>query len=461
MPTLRLPERLARRLPGAEFVRGTLKIVAGTGAAQVLSVLAAPILTRLYPPADYGVYAVATSFLSVFVSVTCLRYEFAIPLPKDDVTAANVLALSALVNGALSVFIAVVLVLFGSTILGVFGAGAMSPYIVLLALAQFGGGLNSALVNWAVRTKDFSSIAIANLAQGIAGNAVPVGLGLLGTGVIGLVIGAVAGNLASVPRLLQTAWRANSEAFKQVTWRGMATVANRYRRFPIFSSGSALLGSVGLRAPLLLIVAFFGTAAGGQYALAERLCYLPVTLVAGAVGQVYIAESARLARERPEELGALFRRTTFSLAKIAIGPAILVAIAAPLFAGLVFGDRWTIAGQFVAVLVPLFYVAFIATATGDVLYVLERQGLHLIREILRFGFLAGSILLARVLGLEPLGAVAVLSAAGSIAYVLYAVISWHAIGTYKPRHGPAAGPGSGPGPGLGPTAEPTEVAQPL
>ncbi len=203
---------------------------------------------------------------------------------------------------------------------------------------------------------------------------------------------------------------------------------------------------MGQRAPVLLVVALFGTIAGGQYALAERLCYLPVTLVAGAVGQVYIAESALLARENPDGLAGLFRRTTLSLAKIAILPALAVAIGAPLFFGLVFGDRWTVAGQFVAILVPMFYVAFVATATGDVLYVLERQGLHLIREILRFGFLAGSIALAWALGLSALGAVAMLSASGAIAYVLYGIISWRAIATYQPRHGPkSSGEGLGPG----------------
>lgn len=447
MPRLRIPDRIADRIPGAEFVRGTLKIVAGTGAAQVLAVATAPILTRLYSPADYGVFAVATSFLAVFVAITCLRYEFAIPLPRDDVSAANVLALSAVANTAMSVVIALALLLFGTSVLGLFGAEALGPYIVLLALAQFGGGITSALVNWAVRTKDYSEIAVNRLTQGIAGSGVQVGLGFLGAGVFGLVLGAVAGNLAGCVRLGQAAWRSNATALRQVTWRGMATVANRYRRFPIFSSGSALLGTVGLRAPLLLLVAFFGTVAGGQYALAERLCYLPVTLVAGAVGQVYIAESARLAREQPADLAGLFVRTTRSLAKIAIIPAILVAIAAPIFAGLVFGERWTVAGQFVAVLVPMFYVAFVATATGDVLYVLERQGLHLVREILRLGFLGGSILLAYALGLSALGAVAVLSLAGSIAYILYGIISWRAIVTYRPAEHPGPLPGPPPGEG--------------
>ncbi|MEA2607581.1 MAG: hypothetical protein QOI00_2338, partial [Chloroflexota bacterium] len=138
-------------MPG-DFTRGTIKIVAGTGAAQAISVVAAPVLTRLYSPSDYGIFAVATSLLAVLVSITCLRYEFAIPLPEDDDIAANVLGLSTIVNCAASALIALALLAFGDAILGVFGARSLNPFIVLLAIAQFGGGITSALVNWAVRT---------------------------------------------------------------------------------------------------------------------------------------------------------------------------------------------------------------------------------------------------------------------------------------------------------------------
>lgn len=44
---------------------------------QGLMILATPILTRLYTPADFGVLAVYTSLLSVSV-VVCLRYELAL-----------------------------------------------------------------------------------------------------------------------------------------------------------------------------------------------------------------------------------------------------------------------------------------------------------------------------------------------------------------------------------------------
>jgi O-antigen/teichoic acid export membrane protein len=432
---MRFVARLRSPLPRGEFFRATLTIVAGTGAAQLIVIVTSPILTRLYSPSDYGIYSVAASILILSV-VTCLRYEFAIPLPKDDVAAANLLGLSLLANLGMSAATGVVLLLFGPWLLALFGASVLAPYIALLALAQAATGFVSAFTNWAIRTKNFSEIAVNRLYQSGALVGVQIGLGVVGLGAPGLLLGAVAGSLAGSVRLAQAAWRTHAEAFRRVTWSGIRAAAIRYRRFPIFSSWAALLGQLGVRAPFLLLVAFYGTDVGGQYALAERLCYLPLTLVAASVGQVFIAEGARLVREQPAELRRLFRRTTWNLARVAIGPAIMIAVAAPFLTGLVFGHRWAEAGLIVAVLVPMFYAQFVLTSTGDVLYVLERQGVHLVREIIRFSLLGASVLVAGLMHLPLFGAVAALSATGCLTYVLYGAISWRAIVTYRPHPQP-------------------------
>ena len=428
-----LIQRVVRRVPGGDFFRGALMIVLGTGAAQLITVLSQPIVTRLYTPSDFGVLSVATSILSVLVSITCLRYEFAIPLPADNVEAANVVGLSLVVNVGMSLLTVLAVLLFGDWVLGLFHAEALRPYILLFALAQFGGGVTSTFINWAVRAKDYSGIAVNQLYQSITLVAVQIGLGIVRFGAPGLVLGAVAGNVAGSSRLARASYRAEPAAFRQITVQGMRTAASRYRRFPIFSSGSALLGSIGLRAPLLLLVGFYGTEVGGQYALAERLLYLPLTLVAGGVGHVFIAQAARLAREESDALRKLFLRTTGILALLALGPAILIAILSPILFAPIFGAQWTQSGNFVATLVPMFYLAFVMTSTGDILYILERQRLHLVREILRLSGLGGSVLIASLLGLSPATSIVVLSIGGCVTYLLYGLISWRAIEEHHPR----------------------------
>lgn len=438
---MRLLRRLTQRILGGGFVRGAATIVAGTGLAQLLVVLSSPVLTHLYTPSDYGIFSIATSVL-ILASITCLQYDFAIPLPKDDVTAANLLGLSLVVNVGMSLLTAIALVVLGPWLFGLFGAAALGPYVLLLALVQFGSGIVSALLKWAIRTQNYAEIALNRVVSSVTLVGLQVGLGALGVGVLGLVIGVAAGSVAGASRLARAAWRTHAAAFRQISRKGMAAAAWRYKRFPIFSSGSTLLAYLGVRAPLLALVAFFGTEVGGEYALAERVLYLPLTLVAGSVGQVFTAESARLANDNPQELRRSFRRTTVSLALTALLPAIGIALGAPFLAGLVFGPAWTTAGWIVSILIPMFYFAFVFTSTGDVLFVLERQGLHLLREILRIVILAGSIPVAAALQLPPLMAIVVLSAAGCITYTLYGLISWYAVINSRPTpHGADASVG--------------------
>ena len=53
----------------------------------------------------------------------------------------------------------------GAWLLGLFGAGALSQYVLVISLSQLGGGFANALTSWAVRTKSFSQIAAARLVQ--------------------------------------------------------------------------------------------------------------------------------------------------------------------------------------------------------------------------------------------------------------------------------------------------------
>jgi O-antigen/teichoic acid export membrane protein len=272
--------------------------------------------------------------------------------------------------------------------------------------------------------------------------AAQLGFGLLRFGAAGLLLATLVASIVGWLSLGRAAWRRNGREFRSISVAEMRRVAGRYRRFPMFSSWSALLAQVGLRAPFLMFVVFYGPAIGGVYALAERLCYLPVTLIAGSVGQVFIADGARLLPDRPAELRALFNRTTWSLVKIAVVPAVLLMILAPFVTGPLFGTAWADAGLFVSILVPMFVLAFVITSTGDVLYIVERQGWQAIREILRVSLLGGSVLVAGIAGLGPLAALACLSVAGCLTYLAYGAISIWAIDSYRPTHAASDAAGS-------------------
>jgi O-antigen/teichoic acid export membrane protein len=433
MPFMRIPDLWRRMLPQGELKQGVVTLVGAATIGQAIVVISAPVITRLYSPADVGSYAVATAVLSVLVVVTCLRYEWAIPLPESDIAAANVLVLCILVAIGTSLIAAVALWLGGSWLLALLGAPTVAQWAVLIAVGQLGAGIVLALTGWAIRTKRFTDIGINRLTQSATLVVVQVGLGVIRLGPVGMLLGSVAGNQAGFIRLARVAWRTHAPAFRAVTWAGIRYAARRYQRFPIFSSGSALMNTLGEQAPLLLLVGIYGAAVGGQFALAVRISALPVTLVAAAVSQVFVAETARLAREQPTEMRVMFGRTTRVLALLAAGPFLLIAILAPILAGLIFGEAWRDAGLYVAILAPMFYLQLVTSPTGGTLDVLERQDLHLVREVLRLVFVGAAAFISVAIHASPVLAVGIFGVAGCFTYITYGLTSWRAITSHGSR----------------------------
>lgn len=424
---MNVAQTLRRSLRVGGLGRALFTLVVGTTISQAIVVGSAPILTRLYSPSNLGAFSVAIAILGVLMTVTCLSYDWAIPLPDAEVSGANVLALALAINLGMTVLGSVVLWVAGQPILALFGATVLGGYVLLITLDQFAGGMGLALTGWALRTKAYREIAATRVTQSVVQVVLQVGLGILGLGASGLLLGDVAGRYSGSARLAWTTWRTHGPSFRQVTRAGVLLAATRYRRFPIFSTGSALLNAIGSQAPLLLVAGLFGATVGGQYALAERVASLPVILISGSVGQVFFAEASRSAREQPAMLGVLFRRVTLSLAKGGVAPALLVMITAPFLFPPVFGEAWLQAGIFAAVLAPMWFLCLVTSPTGGTLYILERQDLHLVREVLRIGLLIAAILTATAMHLPPVGVVVTISVAGCVTYVLYGLISWRAV----------------------------------
>jgi len=422
--------RLMASFPASRFGRATVTIVAGSAAAQILVVAVSPLLTRLYTPSDYGAFAVIASLLGIVGSVACLSYDFAIPLPRSDRTAAHLMVVGLVATAVVTAVSGITLFVGGAVIEEMLDATALGPFIPLLAIGIAATGIIAIGIGWAIRTKAYSEIWRNRMTQSGTVVVVQLGLGWLGAGMLGLVVGMIAGSVAAAARLLWVILRRDGAAFGRIGRGRAGAAARRYRRFPLLSAPSVLLNNIGVEASLLLIVALYGTAVGGELSLALRMIALPVTLVSAALAQVYFAEAARLKRDHPTELRRLFWRLTRVVAIGSAVPFLAAAIIAPVAFGPVFGPEWVDAGYYVAILAPMYFLAFTVRPTAATVDILERQDLSLVREISRLVFIAAAILTAIGLGLGPVGAIAALSAAGCATYLLFGFLSWRAINRF-------------------------------
>src|SRR5262245_8313247 len=90
----RLIDWAAHRFPSGSFGRSVSVLASGTAAGQALALLAAPLLTRLYSPADFGHLQLYVSIMTFAMLTSTWRYELAILLPKANEEAAEVLAVA-------------------------------------------------------------------------------------------------------------------------------------------------------------------------------------------------------------------------------------------------------------------------------------------------------------------------------------------------------------------------------
>lgn len=220
---------------------------------------------------------------------------------------------------------------------------------------------------------------------------------------------------------------------------GLKEVAWRYRRFPQLSLASNVLNSIGIYLPTVLLASFYGAHVAGWFALGQRVLGSPMTLLVSAVRSVYLAESSEYMQKDPARLVPLFRRTVLQV--LVAGAAIIVLVVgiAPLVFGPLFGEQWTESADFIRLMSVMYLGQFVANAVGTTIDVMERQDLHLLREVIRTAMILGAVLGAYYTGQNASTAVLLFSAASTAGYLLHLGLSWVSVRKYAAEKREEAG----------------------
>ncbi len=379
----RLKQAVSRVLPKNPFARGVSMLVGGTASAQLLTVLAAPLLTRLYSPEDFGLLAVYGSLLAIISVIASLRYELAIPLPEDDQEAANVAVLSLLLIAGTTLLSVLATVLFGDHIANALGVPALVAYLWLLPVGVLLGGVYTVFNYWAIRTKDYNKIAGTKIIQSIAGLVIQItGYKL---GVIAMISGQIAGQSAGTFNLAKSA--ITLRTIKKIDGTRIIQAARRYKKFPIYSTGGALFNTASAHAVPLFFSIFFGPIFAGFYVLAQRVLLMPAALIGTAVSQVFLSEGkTELDKQMlPQKTLAIHSKLAF----IAMPAMYFFLLYGPMSFSYIFGNSWEKSGLFSQILAPWIYLVFTASPISSVNIILEKQ---------KFSFIFDGVILVTRLG---------------------------------------------------------------
>jgi O-antigen/teichoic acid export membrane protein len=390
------------------LLQASLTLLAGGAAAQLLPLLIGPLLTRLYAPAEFGVYHLFAAVAANVAVVACARYEFALPLEHDDAgaDALRVLCLWLLLaTGAVSAVAA-----------GVWAVAVAAGWPLWLPLAVLGWGALSLATLLATRAQRFRALAASRVVQHGGGALAQLFAGWAGLGLAGLIAApllAVAACLLLLGLPLRGLGAAGAARLREV--------ARRHRDFPLLNTPHAFSGALQDTLSVALIAGTHGAAAAGFWGLALRYLKAPATLVGSAVSQ---ALYPALATQRGAAGGAspagraAVRRVMLVLAAPAVLLVLLLWALAPEAFAWAFGEPWRPAGELAAALALYIGVHFVASPLGVVTMAWQAQGWAL--KVALLG--QGCFLAALAAGLQFGG----LPAAGwSVSLAMAAFFGWY------------------------------------
>ena len=397
--------------------KGFFSLLTGSVLSQSVVLLVTPIVTRLYSPSDFGVLSFYGMVISVSLVFATLKYEYAIPLPKEHEKAINLMVVCLISVLGISIISSITICFLGDLILFGNQFFLLSPYLWLVSLSILGGGIYNTLNYWAIRDKSYSDIGKTRVNKSIYGSMGKIVLGVLNSSPLGLIAGELLGQVTGCFTLLKSFLAKHRQRLGCISWKTMASVSKQFYKFPLYSCPSALFNTLAFQMPVIMLIGLYGPDIAGLYSLAISILVFPASLISGAVSQVYLGEVAQYIHDEPALVKRYYHAVTRNLALISIPTISLIAILAPFCFPLVFGTAWREAGLYSTVLSCTVVAQFIFSPTS-ILHYCGRNNWVLLFDISRTLLIGGIFFLCANIGYSPLFSLAVYSVTMALMYVV-------------------------------------------
>lgn len=398
--------------------KNILRLISGEGIGRAVGFIAAMFVTRLYTPADLGIFAVFTSLCILYSPFCTLRYMLAIPLHSNEEVGANSLAASLLVLVVNTLIISIIFVLFHSQILSLFDAESINAFWYFVPLSFFLYGAVETLSYYSIRYRDFSTIAEATVIQSCSGALTKIVLGLFRFNVTGLLAAHILAAGAGLILYIRIYWRRIKENSRNVTYRKICFVLKKYISFPLYRVPSQLLLNAAGSLPVLYFAWHFGSGITGQISLAITMLSVPVAVACTSVGKAFYGEIASLGTKNSKKIFVLTVRIMMRLAVISLVPFTLIICFGPRIFQTFFGAEWTLAGTLARYICSYLVFRFVYSPISDGIFnVYGKQKLVFWLEVSRITIVALSLLISCGYDFSVIKTIAVYSFALTLQYI--------------------------------------------
>jgi len=411
-------------LPSGSFRNNFFTMATGRSISQLIPLLMTPILTRLYTPTDFGVFAIFISIVTVLSLLSNGRYNLAITLPKKPEKAFDLLILC--VFGVLSVtlFSFLIIIFFESPLLKVLSLEDNKSFLLFVPIGVLIVALIESVYYWLLRLNSYKFLSNNFVIQTAVVTVFKLGFAFLAWGWFGLIFAHILGSLLSLILLVLHVVKTFpfSNTIKEWSARSLLRTAKEYKEFPFFSLPADGINSIATQLPNLLLNSLFGTNIVGYYSLSQRVLGLPISFVSSAMTDVFRERASADYREKGSCRG-IYKETLKYLSLFSIIPFVLLFIFSPTIIPILLGEQWIEAGIYIRILTIMFMMRFIASPLGSTLYINGKQKYLLIWQIVLLVFTILSFYIGNLIGDQKTSLI-LFSGSYSIMYLILIILGY-------------------------------------
>ncbi|MEQ1579262.1 MAG: oligosaccharide flippase family protein [Steroidobacteraceae bacterium] len=396
-------------------------LLSGSVLAQVLPLLASPLLSRLYSPESFGQFGVYAALASILGALANLKYDHAVLLSKTASLAFHMFAVCLFATIALAVVLA-------AAILAIPHAWYHSRWLVIdqsfafwLPVSLILTGLTQALLAMLFREQQYQVVAKVRVIQAsvgtglslLAGMWMPSGALLIASTILAQGAGAA---LLVILRDKQRRFVA------KLRWRVLYYCIARYRRFPMFTASADLVNAFTANVPMLFIGSIYGLQLAGAYAFAQRTLGSPLMLISSAFSDVY-RQAAAASFSRTGDYRAEALKTFRTLLAVAVVPATVCVLAAPWVFRVLFGSDWIVAGDVAQVLALAYFSRLVFSPITFNYYLANRHREDLVLQCLNLSLTLALFFAAKSSDMAFMHVMSLYSMLLFLVYVVYGLRS--------------------------------------
>lgn len=356
---------LHRLKPKSEFSRNVLTLMTGTTIAQAIPIAISPILTRLYTPEDFGVFALYMSISTIVGVIVTGQYELAIMLPTDKKDSVNILFLSLFLSFFISFIMFIVVYVFHQEIIAILNNQAIDKWLYFIPLSILLTGVLNSFSYWFNKNKCYKLLATTKTSQSAINSGNNLIFGFLKLNNMGFIVSSVISQLV-VAVIFIVKFDFNN--LKLINNKRIFLLAKRYQKFPKVTLPHAIFSNVSNSLPVLIMTKFFTTIDVGFYSFGNKIVSIPISLVGNAYYQVFFESFSK------EKNKSIFYKQKFKQVNIIFSPFFLILwfILPDIFA-FIFSAEWRVAGEYSQILLPLLYMKFLSNLFTTTTYIFYQK----------------------------------------------------------------------------------------